>query len=164
MDFYDSCNGSFLTSCQIKVIKENQKNIVVEIIQQPVSKGTTITNVIDLLAKQTIKEFGVKNVIYNNIKNSSFSSRLKFIGKLFDFNKRGLCNLVKEFLLFVISVLHEKKNIIWVEYYPAGVYFFNEDRYAIVSFDKNYNNPHWEHLSLEDLAGKTGYDKSNFVL
>lgn len=147
------------------MIKEKQRNMVVEIIQQPVSKGTTITNVIDLLAKQKIKEFSLKNIIYDNIKNASFSSCLKFFINLFDFNIRVLlCNLLKKFLSFVISVLHEKKNIIWVEYYPAGVYFFSEDRYAIVSFDKNYNNPQWEHLSLEALAEKTGYDKSKFAL
>ena len=64
---------------------------------------------------------------------------------------------------FYNSYLHNKKNVIWVEYYPAGVYFFEKDRYAIVSFDKNYNNHQWEHLSLEDLSKRTGYDKSNFA-
>ncbi len=165
LNFYNSYNGRFLTSCQIKIIKEPQKNTVVEIIQQPITKGTTITNTIDLLAKKEIKEFGVKNEICNNIKNASFSSVSNFIINLFDFNiKVFLCNLLKQFLSFFVSSLHNKKNIIWVEYYPAGVYFFEEDRYAIVSFDKNYNNPQWEHLSLEDLSKRTGYDKSSFAL
>lgn len=165
LDFYNSYNGRFLTSCQIKIIKEPQKNTVVEIIQQPIAKGTTITNTIDSLAKHEIKEFTVKNEICNKIKNASFASVSNFIINLFDFNiKVFLCNLLKQFFLFFVSSLHNKKNIIWVEHYPAGVYFFEEDRYAIVSFDKNYNNPQWEHLSLEDLSKRTGYDKSNFAL
>lgn len=165
LDFYNSYNGRFLTSCQIKIIKDPQKNTVVEIIQQPIAKCTTITNTIDSLAKHEIKEFSVKNEICNKIKNASFSSVSNLIINLFDFNmKVFLCNLLKQFFSFFVSSLHNKKNIVWVEYYPAGVYFFEEDRYAIVSFDKNYNNPQWEHLSLEDLSKRTGYDKSNFAL
>lgn len=165
LDFYNSYNGRFLTSCQIKIIKEPQKNTVVEIIQQPIAKGTTITNTIDSLAKHEIKEFSVRNEICNKIKNASPSSVSNFIINLFDFNiKVFLCNFLKQFCSFFVSSLHNKKNIIWVEHYPAGVYFFEEDRYAIVSFDKNYNNPQWEHLSLEDLSKRTGYDKSNFAL
>ena len=137
LDFYNSYNGRFLTSCQIKIIKDPQKNTVVEIIQQPIAKVTTITNTIDSLAKHEIKEFSVKNEICNKIKNASFSSVSNLIINLFDFNMTVfLCNLLKQFFSFFVSSLHNKKNIIWVEYYPAGVYFFEEDRYAIVSFDK----------------------------
>ena len=89
------------------------------------------------LIKHEIKEFSVKNEICNKIKNASFSSVSNLIINLFDFNmKVFLCNLLKQFFSFFVSSLHNKKNIIWVEYYPAGVYFFEEDRYAIVSFDK----------------------------
>lgn len=131
LDFYNSYNGRFLTSCQIKIIKDPQKNTVVEIIQQPIAKVTTITNTIDSLAKHEIKEFSVKNEICNKIKNASFSSVSNLIINLFDFNmKVFLCNLLKQFFSFFVSSLHNKKNIIWVEYYPAGVYFFEEDRYV----------------------------------
>lgn len=95
LDFYNSYNGRFLTSCQIKIIKDPQKNTVVEIIQQPIAKGTTITNTIDSLAKHEIKEFSVKNEICNKIKNASFSSVSNLIINLFDFNmKVFLCNLL----------------------------------------------------------------------
>ena len=96
--FRDAYSGRFLTNCQIKVLKEPNKPIVVEFIQLPVPNyGTTITNTISSLAKQEpnkikneLNSISVKEFIYllldkislNPIEyialKSSFNSRKRF--------------------------------------------------------------------------------------
>lgn len=66
--FRDAYSGIFLTNCQVKILKEEGKPIVVEFIQLPVpNNGTTITNTIFSLAKQEL----------NNIKKELNSISIK---------------------------------------------------------------------------------------
>ena len=156
--FRDAYSGRFLTNCQIKVLKEPNKPIVVEFIQLPVPNyGTTITNTISSLAKQEI----------NKIKNELNSISVKeFINLLLDKISLNpieyIFNLLKTLFIDLIKTHHKINNIIWVEHYPANTYFFKYDKYAIITFDKTFNEPDWEHISLEKLSKRTGYRKSDF--
>lgn len=164
--FRDAYSGRFLTNCQIKVLKEPNKPIVVEFIQLPVPNyGTTITNTISSLAKQEIeiikKETNLISI--NDFAHQLFCDcpfsiifnlRLGLIEFLFNFFKRNIIDICK--------TRNNINNIIWVEHYPANTYFFKYDKYAIITFDKTFNEPDWEHLTLENLAKRTGYRKSDF--
>ena len=75
---------------------------------------------------------------------------------MFNFFKRNIIDICK--------TRNNINNIIWVEHYPANTYYFEYDKYAIITFEKNFNEPDWEHLTLENLAKRTGYRKSDFQL
>ena len=71
-------------------------------------------------------------------------------------------NILKTLCIDLIKSQVKINNIIWVEHYPANTYFFKYDKYAIITFDKTFNEPEWEHISIDELSARTGYDKELF--
>ena len=156
--FRDAYSGRFLTNCQIKVLKEPNKPIVVEFIQLPVPNyGTTITNTISSLAKQELNK--IKNEL-NSISVKEFIYLL--LDKISLNPKDFVFNILKTLCIDLIKSQVKINNIIWVEHYPANTYFFEYDKYAIITFDKTFNEPEWEHISIDELSARTGYDKELF--
>ena len=154
----DAYSGYFLTNYQIKVLEEPNKPLVIEFIQLPIPEyGTTITNTITSLAKQEL----------NNIEKELNSISIKeFIYLLLDkisLNPKDFVfNILKTLCIDLIKSQVKINNIIWVEHYPANTYFFKYDKYAIITFDKTFNEPEWEHISIDELSARTGYDKELF--
>ena len=160
--------GRILTKCLIRIIEEDNKPIVVLCVQKKVSKGTTITNTIDLIAKEVFYQLKTENGSISSeftkyLTEYPLSKKLKYIGDCiknssnwtaFIFHRLG------EF--FSIKELKEKRNkkinnIMWVEYYPADTSFFTYDKYAVITFNNEYWSPEWNHISEDDLVNYTGY-------
>lgn len=145
-------NNRILTKYRQKIFKTLDGRIVIEIEQNKISQGTTITNTIDLIARQTI----------DNLKDKYFrKSKYEYFNNLIDLIPFKIMDILK-FILKKITNYTEfnnsLKSIIWIEHYPANVYFFKEDKYAIVTFENKYINPNWFHYSKEELAKKINCD------
>lgn len=139
-------NNRVLTKYRRKIFKTSDRRIVIEIEQKPISQGTTITNTIELIARSTIE-----NLRNECLRKSKFDYLKTFIN-LIPF---GIIDLLKIVLLEIVNRIELKNNlnsIIWIEHYPANVYFFTEDRYAIVTFGKKYINPDWLHYTKEEIS------------
>lgn len=145
-------NNRILTKYRRKIFKTLDGRIVIEIEQNKISQGTTITNTIDLIARQTIE----------NLKDKYLRKPKYYYLKIFiDLIPFKITNILKKILEEIISHMEFKdllNSIIWIEHYPANVYFFKEDKYAIVTFEKNYINPDWFHYSKDELVKQINCD------
>ena len=153
----DAYSGYFLTNYQIKVLEEPNKPLVIEFIQLPVPEyGTTITNTISSLAKQEL------NNIEKELNSISIKEFIYLILDKISLNPTDfIFNVLKTLCINFIKSQVKINNIIWVEHYPANTYFFKYDKYAIITFDKTFNEPEWEHISIDELSARTG-DKELF--
>jgi len=161
--------------CHVRILDDADKPLVVICSQMAKDPGTSVTNAAEDIAQQ-IKSYLSQNnltlsaAIQRYIKSSRLTKKLDdLIRRLKDSKNLTVFTLesIKLALEYRERQLEQTgkiNNIVWVEHYSKVIGYFDEDRYAIVSFESDTWTPKWAHFQAWKLAEITGYSIAEFEI
>lgn len=154
---------NYESKCHLRFLYNKNKNFVIVCSEMLTNHGTSVTNYIEEIQKETIKcikeEFRKPNLIeafLNYFKKNDMNTMLDDILNRLDKRKYKYIPFVLELMrdAFVISKNFKSSkenlefifnNLIWIEHYPVGIGIKDkEDTYAHVTFENNY--PVWNYV------------------
>jgi len=148
--------------CFIRVLNQKEKPLVVICSQMKINKTTTITNAVEYISNDIFHGLKQKNLsLKNKIKNWLFVEPWsKKIGDTKELLKKDKLVIQVMSILEMVAKISEQykenkyriENAIWIEHYSKELKYFDEDRYAIVTFHGERRVPDWYHWTIEEIA------------
>lgn len=179
VDFIHNYSGfrGVKSSCHIRILNDEDKQLTIICTQLPSNTGTSVTNVAEHIASEISEQLNKKNKKLKKIIESYFNEYKSYemidhlINKIKESGKYSIffLEILKQALKFVSesSLATERiKNLIWVEHYPPGVGFHpTTHEYAVVSFNKETWEPSWSNgVTDEAISKHTGYSSEEVTL
>jgi len=159
--------------CHIRILDDQDKPLVVVCSQMATKPGTSVTNAVEIIS-QNVREFlerdniTLMSAIQNYIKKSRFTKILDDLVKQLKESKNltvftlESVKLALEYRERHMERTGKLNDLIWVEYYAAGLGIARQGSYSIVTFDQDSWTPNWHYISLAEVAEITGYPISDF--
>lgn len=173
--------SNYESKCHLRFLYNENQTFVVVCSEMLTNYGTSVTNYIEEIQKETIKliqeEFKkptLKEVFLNYFKKSDIENIFDDILNRLDKRKYKYIPFVLELMRDAFAISKNFKsskenlefifnNLIWIEHYPIGRSIKNnEDTYAHVTFQNNY--PEWNYVSLESICKYTGYSQEQLQI
>lgn len=165
--------GGYPSRCHIRVLDDQEKSLVILCSQMTENPGTSVTNAAEIIAKDIKNYFELGNVtlasaMQNYIKKSRLTNILgDLIGRLKESKSLTIFALESIKLALEYRERHFERTgklngLVWVEHYAPDIGLAVTGSYAIVTFSPETWTPSWEHVSLSEIAERTGYPIADF--